>query len=565
MQLKIEREALKKETDKASKDRLEKLEKELGELEEKSATLTQRWKQEKAKLGSDAEAEGEARPGAPRAGGRAAQRRSRQSGRARLRRDPRPREGIEAGRRPSRRPARQRRGDRREHRAGRLALDRHSGRQDARRRTREAAEDGRGARRPRRRPGRSGEGGLDRGAPRARRLAGSEPPDRLVPVPRADRRRQDRADQGARRVPVQRRHRADPHRHVGVHGEALGLAPDRRAAGLCRLRRRRCSDRSGAPPPLSGDPVRRGRKGAPRRLQRAAASARRRPLDRRAGPHRRLQEHGDHPHLELGQRYFRRAGRGRRYRGRARRRDGDRAPSLPPGIPEPLGRDHPLPSLDRARHGQDRRHPGPALGQALSPIARSSSKLDKKAKEWLANAGYDPVYGARPLKRAIQKYLQDPLAEQILQGQIKDGDRSRHRRQGRPAASTNGGAAPRSTKLSSREFTGEGDPKLWKGGGGGEASSDLERTIRDHLADREPGTAQRKRRARLTLTHGHLSPRISRCATFPASLPLISQVPTPSVTAPSRLNGISGRIADLERQRTRRRRDDRRRPHLARD
>src|SRR5258706_2403618 len=52
MQLKIEREALKKETDSASKDRLVKLQKELGELEEKSATLTQRWKQEKAKLGS---------------------------------------------------------------------------------------------------------------------------------------------------------------------------------------------------------------------------------------------------------------------------------------------------------------------------------------------------------------------------------------------------------------------------------------------------------------------------------------------------------------------------------
>ena len=48
--------------------------------------------------------------------------------------------------------------------------------------------------------------------------------------------------------------------------------------------------------------------------------------------------------------------------------------------------------------------------------------LDKPAKEWLANVGYDPVYGARPLKRAIQRHLQDPLAEQILEGKIKDGD-----------------------------------------------------------------------------------------------------------------------------------------------
>ena len=55
-------------------------------------------------------------------------------------------------------------------------------------------------RQARRRPGRSGEGGVDRGAPRARRPAGPAPADRLVHVPRADRRRQDRADQGARRV-----------------------------------------------------------------------------------------------------------------------------------------------------------------------------------------------------------------------------------------------------------------------------------------------------------------------------------------------------------------------------
>jgi ATP-dependent Clp protease ATP-binding subunit ClpB len=35
--------------------------------------------------------------------------------------------------------------------------------------------------------------------------------------------------------------------------------------------------------------------------------------------------------------------------------------------------------------------------------------------------GYDPVYGARPLKRAVQKYLQDPLADMILRGDITDG------------------------------------------------------------------------------------------------------------------------------------------------
>jgi ATP-dependent Clp protease ATP-binding subunit ClpB len=49
--------------------------------------------------------------------------------------------------------------------------------------------------------------------------------------------------------------------------------------------------------------------------------------------------------------------------------------------------------------------------------------LDAKAREWLAEKGYDPAYGARPLKRVIQKSVQDPLAELILSGQIKDGEK----------------------------------------------------------------------------------------------------------------------------------------------
>ncbi|MFL5239962.1 MAG: ATP-dependent chaperone ClpB [Rhizomicrobium sp.] len=47
--------------------------------------------------------------------------------------------------------------------------------------------------------------------------------------------------------------------------------------------------------------------------------------------------------------------------------------------------------------------------------------LDNKAREWLAQAGYDPVYGARPLKRVIQRRLQDPLAELLLEGKVTDG------------------------------------------------------------------------------------------------------------------------------------------------
>jgi len=49
--------------------------------------------------------------------------------------------------------------------------------------------------------------------------------------------------------------------------------------------------------------------------------------------------------------------------------------------------------------------------------------LEPAAREWLAEKGWDPAYGARPLKRVIQKSVQDPLAELILSGRIKDGDR----------------------------------------------------------------------------------------------------------------------------------------------
>src|SRR5690606_14298102 len=47
--------------------------------------------------------------------------------------------------------------------------------------------------------------------------------------------------------------------------------------------------------------------------------------------------------------------------------------------------------------------------------------LTDAAKRWLGRVGYDPVYGARPLKRAIQRYLQDPLADKLLAGEIPDG------------------------------------------------------------------------------------------------------------------------------------------------
>jgi ATP-dependent Clp protease ATP-binding subunit ClpB len=60
--------------------------------------------------------------------------------------------------------------------------------------------------------------------------------------------------------------------------------------------------------------------------------------------------------------------------------------------------------------------------QKLLEDRKITLELDEAAKSWLAETGYDPVYGARPLKRVIQRALQNPLAERILQGSIADGE-----------------------------------------------------------------------------------------------------------------------------------------------
>jgi len=113
-------------------------------------------------------------------------------------------------------------------------------------------------------------------------------------------------------------------------------------------------------------------------------------------------------------------------------------------LPENRGRGYPRPG-----HGRD----GAALGPESSTVSTRSCcsadcrartwsasstfswrkqkllderkvtlEIDPEAKKWLANTGYDPVYGARPLKRVIQRELQNLLAKRILAGEVRDGD-----------------------------------------------------------------------------------------------------------------------------------------------
>jgi ATP-dependent Clp protease ATP-binding subunit ClpB len=60
--------------------------------------------------------------------------------------------------------------------------------------------------------------------------------------------------------------------------------------------------------------------------------------------------------------------------------------------------------------------------QKLLDERKITIELDPSARDWLAEKGWDPAYGARPLKRVIQKSVQDPLAEMLLSGKIKDGE-----------------------------------------------------------------------------------------------------------------------------------------------
>ena len=74
-------------------------------------------------------------------------------------------------------------------------------------------------------------------------------------------------------------------------------------------------------------------------------------------------------------------------------------------------------------------HMGPIVDIQIARLTRLLEdrkihlELTDAARHWLGRVGYDPAYGARPLKRAVQKYLQDPLADEILAGRVHDGSR----------------------------------------------------------------------------------------------------------------------------------------------
>ena len=78
-------------------------------------------------------------------------------------------------------------------------------------------------------------------------------------------------------------------------------------------------------------------------------------------------------------------------------------------------------SLGTERADRHRRHPAGRAAAAPGRVGGSTLEVSDAAREWLALNGFDPLYGARPLRRLVQTAIGDPLARLLIAGEIRDG------------------------------------------------------------------------------------------------------------------------------------------------
>ena len=422
VRLKIEREALSRETDQASKDRLGALDYDLAQLEQQSAELTARWQAEKEKLNAQTKVKEQLdharlqQEQAQRAGDWARAGELSYGTIPALEKQLAEAENASAG-------AMLREEVTSEDIAG--VVSRWTGipvEQDAGGRAREAAPHG-GGDRPSRVIGQADAvAAVSRAVRRSR--AGLQDPNRplgsflfLGPTG-VGKTELTKAlagflfDDDAAMVRIDMSEFMEKHSVARLIGAPPGYVGYEEGGVLTEAVRRR---------PYQVDPVRRGGEGAWRRVQHPPPGAGRRSADRRPGPHGRLHQHAHHPDLEP-----RLAIPGKPARGSAS------TEVVEPQVMEVV-RAHFRPEflnrldeiilfhrLGLAHMGPIVDHPGGRV-QRLLKDRKVALSLTDGARAWLGRVGYDPVYGARPLKRAVQKYVQDPLAEAILRGAVPDG------------------------------------------------------------------------------------------------------------------------------------------------
>ena len=425
MQMQIEREALKKETDKPSKDRLERVEKELAALEERSAALTRAWQAEKEKLSAAQKIKEEIDKA--RVELEQAQRRGNLARAGELAYGVIP--GLEkklseteaAG---ARRANGGRGGDGESHRPGGVALDRHSGRPHARRRTRQTPEDGRGDRAAGRRARRR------RCVPWQRRCGG---PGQGSRTPTGQWARSCFSVRPASARPNLRRALAEflfDDEHALLRVDMSEYMEKHSVARLI-----------GAPPGYVGY----DEGGA------LTEAVRRRPYQVV------LFDEIEKAHPDVFNILLQVLDDGRLTDGQGRTVDFRNTlivmtSNLGSDYLVSLGEDQDADAVRSEVMAVVRGHFRPEFLNRLDeiilfhrlkrediaaiveisslaacancwPAGRSRSTSTARRRRGSPESGYDPAYGARPLKRVIQKNLQDPLAEQILEGTIADGDK----------------------------------------------------------------------------------------------------------------------------------------------
>ena len=194
--------------------------------------------------------------------------------------------------------------------------------------------------------------------------------------------------------------------------------------GLRRLRRSRAADRGRSAAAVCGGAVRRSGKSPSGRAERAAPAARRRTTHRRAGSHGRLPQHHRHHDQQPGvSQWITEPGLSwDEIRERVTEAVAD---ALPARAAQSHRRGcHLSTARAKPRSNRSSRFSCRSLRKRLAE-RKITLELTDAAKELVAREGFDPIYGARPLRRAIQKEIVQPLAMRLLRGEFHDGDHIR--------------------------------------------------------------------------------------------------------------------------------------------